>query len=274
VIILQSPRGNLGFHLIRATYHRWPDHFNYTGLDTWKNQNSRPDVVLANPHMISESELQELVRLLTVPSMVMTANIDSIPALILNQVPSSKRFRIVLDTPHDRIKNMFSSWLGDINNQFDYADAHKSTVDLYQNLWQQLCVHLLDMPESQQGTAITDLGSYDGISGFLDAVQSEFLLENPAISLNDYNNYLADLHRTSLVCPEVFPDHYQWFSDICTRILDTNSTSSQYQQVLDTQMQQRFRTIMDFFIFKRNFWDWSPEIYGRWNINWGAHFPT
>lgn len=278
MIILQAPMGNLGFHLIRAVHRGWPDHFNYltTGTNgTWKNDNYRPDIFLPNPHVLSDAELQQLAGSLGSPCLVLTSNIATIPPQLLgSQVPDSKKFRIVLNSTADKIKAAFCHWLGDFNSQLEQADSNRETVEFYQNLWQQLSVRLLDTPESTQGQAITDLGSLSGVSAFLAAVQQEFGLGSPTLSDSTYDDFIQELYTITMIPVAAFEEHYLWFEGLCNKILGINNTFSQYQQVLDAQEQQRFRTVMDFFAFKKDFYNWSPEIYDRWYINWREHFPA
>jgi hypothetical protein len=124
-------------------------------------------------------------------------------------------------------------------------------------------VHLLQASSNNQGTAIINMHNKDNIMGFLQAVKAEYSLGDSAVSDWDYDTYLSSLNELTQAPVPAFPEQFENFSDVCSIIFDINTDHMDFRQALDAAQQQKFKTVMDFFIEKQDFWRFDESYWNR-----------
>jgi hypothetical protein len=270
MIIIQAPNGNLGSHLIRVIHLCWPEHFQYNPHNNWKNDLYRADLILHDPHVISESETTAFANLLAVPSLVQCSNTAVIPTQLLNQVTSNKIFYLTRSDQISEIKTVFLQWLSNSTNQFNYSTSNQDTVDFYQNLWQQLTVQLLATspidgvagsvkPEAQT-IEFADLGTYSALTALLDAVHQEFDLG--ALDMNDAERAqtITEMYNASIHPVDYFQQQFLDFKSLCEKIIELGDMYGDYRELLDEDQQSKFKGVMDFFQRYQGVWDYQPGV--------------
>ena len=103
----------------------------------------------------------------------------------------------------------------------------------------------------------------DNIMGFLQAVKAEYSLGDSAVSDWDYDTYLSSLNELTQAPVPAFPEQFENFSDVCSIIFDINTDHMDFRQALDAAQQQKFKTVMDFFIEKQDFWRFDESYWNR-----------
>lgn len=270
MIILQAPNGNLGSHLIRIIHMCWPEHFQYNPNNNWKNDLYRADLNLHDPHMISESETTNFANLLTTPSLVKCVNTAVIPNQLLNQVASDKIFYLTSSDQISKLEIIFLQWLGNSTNQFSYSTNNQDQIDFYQNLWQQLTVHLLAvlpiddiaasrMPETQI-IDFADLGTYSALANLLEAVRQEFSLATIDINDTERAETVTKMYNASIHPVQYFPQQFLDFKSVCEKIIELADMNGDYRELLDESQQSTFKGVMDFFQRYQGVWDYQPGV--------------
>ena len=262
MIIVQSPPGLIGYHMLHTLLRYWAVPFDTQFEIDPDRDHHRPDLFLPDWNAISADQLIDLSSLTDRPSLVFVSNHAVVPDLIASRVSSDKIFTVQLDSVEREIQVAFGHCLTDRFNQFDYDVPNQDPEAYHQRLWNQLCERLsINFPPARgRLLRYENAESESDFSTFLDEIANEFDLDPPDNNLQPVSRpTMANVMSKATAHHIEFASRYVVFRDICQQILDGGADPAQTWQAATSDTKSQFEILMAFFHSRRIVWDWQSR---------------